>query len=183
MNASAPRAAKSGARLISVLVGVLAGVAVLVGGLATPASAANPFGQEFVNRNSQKCLDLTNLDPTNGNHLQQWTCLGNRNQGWRDRDGQQDGRIIFESRGSFTAAKCIDGYLGHAQDVVIWSCDGTQSQEWIVRRPGLPNNNDLMQFESVRYPGQCMDVRDASTANGAHIQLWDCHTGNNQRWT
>ncbi len=31
--------------------------------------------------------------------------------------------------------------------------------------------------------GRCIDVPDASTANGTRAQLWDCHGGTNQRWT
>lgn len=31
--------------------------------------------------------------------------------------------------------------------------------------------------------GRCVDVPDASTANGARTRLWDCHGGSNQRWT
>jgi hypothetical protein len=31
--------------------------------------------------------------------------------------------------------------------------------------------------------GRCLDVPGASTANGARLQLWDCHGGTNQRWT
>ena len=31
--------------------------------------------------------------------------------------------------------------------------------------------------------GRCLDVSGASTANGAQVQLWDCHGGTNQRWT
>jgi dienelactone hydrolase len=31
--------------------------------------------------------------------------------------------------------------------------------------------------------GRCLDVSGASTANGARLQLWDCHGNANQRWT
>jgi poly(3-hydroxybutyrate) depolymerase len=31
--------------------------------------------------------------------------------------------------------------------------------------------------------GRCVDVPNASTANGTQVQLWDCHGGTNQRWT
>jgi dienelactone hydrolase len=31
--------------------------------------------------------------------------------------------------------------------------------------------------------GRCLDVPGAGTANGARLQLWDCHGGTNQRWT
>ncbi|MFI6316752.1 ricin-type beta-trefoil lectin domain protein [Nonomuraea sp. NPDC050556] len=31
--------------------------------------------------------------------------------------------------------------------------------------------------------GRCLDVPNASTANGTQLQLWDCHSGGNQQWT
>jgi poly(3-hydroxybutyrate) depolymerase len=31
--------------------------------------------------------------------------------------------------------------------------------------------------------GRCVDVPNASTANGTQVQLWDCAGGSNQRWT
>ncbi|MDP4501887.1 ricin-type beta-trefoil lectin domain protein [Nonomuraea turcica] len=31
--------------------------------------------------------------------------------------------------------------------------------------------------------GRCLDVPNASTANGTQLQLWDCGGGNNQQWT
>lgn len=31
--------------------------------------------------------------------------------------------------------------------------------------------------------GRCVDVPNSSTANGTQVQLWDCHSGSNQRWT
>ncbi|GAA1010101.1 1,4-beta-xylanase [Streptomyces sp. F-3] len=31
--------------------------------------------------------------------------------------------------------------------------------------------------------GRCLDVPNASTADGTQVQLWDCHSGSNQQWT
>jgi O-glycosyl hydrolase len=31
--------------------------------------------------------------------------------------------------------------------------------------------------------GRCLDVSGGSTANGATVHIWDCHTGTNQQWT
>lgn len=34
-----------------------------------------------------------------------------------------------------------------------------------------------------RWSGKCMDVSGRSSANGAAVQQWDCHSGSNQQWT
>ncbi|MBP2708501.1 ricin-type beta-trefoil lectin domain protein, partial [Microbispora sp. RL4-1S] len=31
--------------------------------------------------------------------------------------------------------------------------------------------------------GRCLDVTGASQTNGTQVQLWDCGSGTNQRWT
>jgi poly(3-hydroxybutyrate) depolymerase len=31
--------------------------------------------------------------------------------------------------------------------------------------------------------GRCIDVPGSTSTNGTQVQLWDCHGGNNQRWT
>ncbi|MBP2708504.1 ricin-type beta-trefoil lectin domain protein [Microbispora sp. RL4-1S] len=31
--------------------------------------------------------------------------------------------------------------------------------------------------------GRCVDVPNGSTTNGTQVQLWDCGSGTNQRWT
>ena len=34
-----------------------------------------------------------------------------------------------------------------------------------------------------RLSGQCLDVQAWSTQPGAPVQMWDCHSGDNQRWS
>jgi poly(3-hydroxybutyrate) depolymerase len=46
--------------------------------------------------------------------------------------------------------------------------------------PGGPQQNvTLVGGQS----GRCVDVPNATTANGTQTQLWDCHGQSNQRWT
>jgi hypothetical protein len=44
---------------------------------------------------------------------------------------------------------------------------------------GTQQNAMIVGAQSNR----CLDVTGASTANGAQVELWDCHGGTNQRWT
>ncbi len=48
-----------------------------------------------------------------------------------------------------------------------------------------PGNGSTPQTTAIvgGQSGRCVDVNGASTANGARVQLWDCHGGANQQWT
>lgn len=154
---------------------VLSVVLVAVFGMAGSA-AANPFGDQYARVDTNKCIDNRNGSSLNGNSIQIWECNNNQNQGWRDNDSRT-GYYAFRNAG---VDKCIDAYRGSQQYVVLWTCDGSRDQSFIVRRP--TNSTEIYQFESTRWPGNCLDVRYNSTANGALIWLYPCHTGNNQRW-
>jgi hypothetical protein len=43
-----------------------------------------------------------------------------------------------------------------------------------------PSNSFRLRGEAS---GRCLDVNQASSANGAQMHLWDCHTGTNQQFT
>ncbi len=156
---------------------VLSAVLVAVFGLAGPA-AANPFGEQYARVGTNKCIDNRNGSSLNGNSIQIWDCNNSYNQAWRDAD-PRSGYYTFKNQApGFN--KCIDAYRGSQQYVVLWDCDGSSDQSFIVLRP--TGSTEIYQFESVRWRGNCIDIRYNSTANGAFIWLYPCHTGNNQRW-
>lgn len=46
---------------------------------------------------------------------------------------------------------------------------------------GLPSGRS---YEiTAKHSGKCLDVAGKATHNGANIHQWDCHGGDNQRWT
>lgn len=162
-----------------VRVSTIAAVVGLGLSLASPAMAGpNPYGQQFQAVHSGKCLDLTGADPTDGTPIQQWSCLHNPNQGWTDGGATWDSYFVFRNAAT---GKCIDGFRGYqGADVVEWTCDGTLAQRWVVERP-VSGNLDLIRFKNSDNL-LCLDVRGASTGNGAHVQLWKCLSAQNQYW-
>jgi hypothetical protein len=155
---------------------VLSAVLLAVFGPAGSA-AANPFGDQYARVDTNKCIDNRDGSSLNGNSIQIWECNNNQNQGWQDNDSRT-GYYAFRNAGT---GKCIDAYRGSQQYVVLWSCDGSSDQSFKVIRP-VPSNLEIYKFESTRWPGNCLDIRYNSTANGALIWLHPCHDGNNQRW-
>lgn len=162
-------------RLVAWTVTMLSVVLVVVFGPAGSA-AANPFGHQYARVDTNKCIDNRNGSSLNGNSIQIWECNNNQNQGWQD-NGTPDGYYAFRNAG---VGKCIDAYRGTQQYVVLWTCDGSSDQTFKVNRDRY--DLEKYQFESTRWPGNCLDVRYNSTANGALIWLYPCHNGPNQWW-
>ena len=73
--------------------------------------------------------------------------------------------------------KCVDvagndtGGIGAA--VQLWTCQGpslSKDQQW------------SWDGQTLRTLGRCLDVANASTANGTKVQLWDCNGSGAQNW-
>jgi len=136
-------------------------------------AAGNPYGYEYVNSATQKCLDLRDLYSGNGGWIQQWSCAGSQNQAWVDSNTASG---VYSGKNPATG-KCIDAYAGTHQQLRTWTCDGSASQNFKVHQSG-----STFRFESVQYPGFCWDVFGSSSANGATVGLWECNGRSNQQW-
>ncbi|MFC5219716.1 ricin-type beta-trefoil lectin domain protein [Streptomyces coerulescens] len=75
------------------------------------------------------------------------------------------GRMIV----GFASSRCIEVTAHDGTDgspLRLWSCGGDAWQKWVFRPDG-----------SVRSMGLCMDLANATTANGSGIQLARCNGG------
>lgn len=114
---------------------------------------------------STRCLDVPN--GATGAQAQIWDCSGNANQ-----------TITSTAAGELrVAGKCLaaeaDGVLNGTR-VILWDCNGKNSQKWNVRLDGSIAN---------RGSGLVLDVTSRATANGSKVQLWAPTGGGNQQWT
>ncbi|WP_254709859.1 ricin-type beta-trefoil lectin domain protein [Streptomyces lunaelactis] len=81
------------------------------------------------------------------------------------------GRMIV----GYASSRCIEVAAHDGTDgspLRLWDCGGDAWQKWVFRSDG-----------SVRSMGLCMDIANASTANGTMIQLARCNGGWAQRFT
>lgn len=130
---------------------------------------------QVVNTNSGSCVDAANGGTSNGTALQQWACHdGNNNQLWQFRPTSGD---IYRavSRNNGTLAWDVSGGVpatGDGAAVQLWTYGGSTNQQWLATDRG----NGIFTF-TARNSGKCLDVRDASTGNGARLQQWSCHNG------
>ena len=114
---------------------------------------------------SGRCLDLNNSGTANGTQLLIWDCHTGANQQFT-----QNGQALQ------VLGKCLDAPTSTVAGtrMQIWDCNGSTNQQWVFNGNGT--------ISSVRFPGLCLDVNGAATANGSAVIAWTCHGAANQRW-
>lgn len=114
---------------------------------------------------SGRCLDVPN--GAVGVQVQIWDCVGNANQ-----------QITFTAANELRVGdRCLaaeNNGLAPGTKVILWACNGTNSQKWSTRLDGSVIN---------RLNGLALDVTNRATANGSPVQLWRAIGTSNQTWT
>jgi hypothetical protein len=132
-----------------------------------------------VNQNSGACVDATNFGTTNGTAVQQWAC-GNQqsNQEWQFQP-TDSGFFKVVSRGAPAEAWDVTNVgTTNGSLIQLWQFGGGTNQQWQPVSLG----NGMFKFVG-RGSGRCLDVPGASTANGVHLQIFDCNGTGAQAWT
>jgi hypothetical protein len=117
---------------------------------------------------SNRCLDVSGAQTTNGTQMIIWDCNGGANQQWT---------LLSNGELQVYGNKCLD-VLNHAttagSKVAIWDCNGGANQQWTLNSDGT-----IVGRES----GLCLDVAGGATANGTSVEIWSCSGSSNQKWT
>ena len=125
---------------------------------------------------TQKCLDLTGGDASDGTLLEIWDCNGLANQNWVFAPGSW--RIAYAG----DTSKCIDALGGNpgpaGTKLGIWSCNGRSTQKWGYDA----DEKTIYLADSVTDASLCMDLAGGDQTNGTPIQVWDCYGGSSQQW-
>ncbi|MFC0625406.1 RICIN domain-containing protein [Kribbella deserti] len=137
----------------------------------TPDPISTTTWYRVVNANSGKCVDAANHGTTNGTPVQQWTCgSAQANQQWQFRPTSDDyykvvnrgGAVVWDVAGG-------SGALTPGTKLHLWADVGGTNQQW---KPVATGDGYTFQ---ARHSGQCLDVTDVSTNDGALLQQWTCH--------
>ncbi|MDA8016326.1 MAG: beta-propeller fold lactonase family protein [Thermoanaerobaculia bacterium] len=129
-----------------------------------------------------KCLDVEGGDPTDGAPIILNDCHGGENQRWEwvldDPCPVPYGVRDFELR--VFGHKCLqpgDDVGSGTRQLEIGSCTGSDDLWYEIGY--YPNEFSLRHIET----GLCADVLGANTDNRTPVVLYECHEGDNQRWT
>lgn len=123
----------------------------------------------LISKHSGKALDIAGWAP--GAPAQIWDFWGGPNQ---DVTFNDDNELrIFGNH-------CLDGGAGTAgTQVTSQPCSGAESQKW-VGGVNIPTSAPMV----FHVPSSlCLDVSGWGTANGTPVTLYNCHAGDNQKWT
>jgi len=136
----------------------------------------------LVNRNSGKVMEVANGSSSAGASIQQNINAGATYQQWNVTP------VDSKVGGDFSYFTITAVHSGMALDVLNWSLDNGGSidaytdgkssiQQWYLDYAG-----DGWFYIRSRFSAKCLNVSNASTANGAGIVQWDKTGGTNQQW-
>jgi hypothetical protein len=129
---------------------------------ATPAttSAAAVAGRQFVSHSTGTCL----YAPGTTGRIQSWACNGDAGQ-----------RFTHPSDGTLRVrGKCVQiAGTGDGATLDLATCTGAQAQQW-----NYNDSYDLVNLWAIK----CVDIPDASSANGVVVQVWECSGASHQKW-
>ncbi|MEV8626095.1 RICIN domain-containing protein [Streptomyces sp. NPDC051079] len=168
---------------IGSILGAAAAASVLCAGPAaangqpapSPAGAVAQVGQASTITSASpeaagKCLDV--YDWGKGPWIQMWDCHGGSNQSWSVSWNSTSGGWNIRSNAS---QYCVDGSLGHGEQLIQNSCGNGLGQAWKIDSLSGPT-----RIESIAFPGQCADIYN--WGRSPVVMLWDCGSQANQYW-
>lgn len=131
--------------------------------------------------NTQYCLDLTSSKTANGTNIQLWECNGTNAQTW-----------IYDVNNQFIRSrvngnKCIDLVNGNTTDgtnIQLYDCVYTSAKsnmQWVVDGVSTTSlDGDKLRIHFGKDPSKCLDFKNASSADGTNIMLYNCHYTDSQ---
>ncbi|WP_405419221.1 ricin-type beta-trefoil lectin domain protein [Streptomyces erythrochromogenes] len=123
----------------------------------------------LISKHANKALDVAGWAP--GAPAQIWDFWGGPNQDVTFNDDHE--LRIFGNH-------CLDGGAGTAAtQVTSQPCSGAESQKW-VGGVNIPTSAPMVFHVAS---GLCLDVSGWGTKNSTPVTLYDCHGGDNQKWT
>jgi aryl-phospho-beta-D-glucosidase BglC (GH1 family) len=125
----------------------------------------------IINANSGLCVDAANSATANGTFVQQWACGAQQfNQEWQ-LQAQGNGHYSIVNRNAPGEALDVTGQgTANGSLIQLWIYGGGSNQQWMPVAVG----NGEYKLVGVG-SGRCLDVPAASTANGVHLQIYDCN--------
>lgn len=126
-----------------------------------PTTAAAVTGTVFASIGTGTCL----FAPASGGRIQSQQC----------RSSAPGQRFSVGANGTLLArGKCVqaDG-TSDGSGLRLATCDGRDAQRWDYN-----SAFDLVSLWGVK----CVDIPDASTANGVAVQIWECTGASHQKW-
>lgn len=166
-------------RVVTALLFVAAGV-VIVGSPSANATSSGVWW--LMNQNSQKCVNIQGASTDDGANAIQWDCKPNTDN--------ETFRFTYNSSGDYwtikntNSGKCLDvqgASTSNGAQVIQWTCNGHANQAWQPIYVDTVNKFDYYEYANLN-SSKCLNVQQASTANGASIIQYTCSVATNNLW-
>lgn len=139
----------------------------------------------LIARHSGKCLDVRGGESAtyDGAQLQQWDCLGSRNQVFYTKSfgAGDDWYIVADHSG-----RCLDVTGGASTNGALiqqYDCLGAAQYNQTFRLVPTGDRDVYTIATKASGYGSCLDVASVSMENGANVQQYQCIPGaSNQQW-
>ncbi|OFK24123.1 RICIN domain-containing protein [Olsenella sp. HMSC062G07] len=129
---------------------------------------------------SAKSLDVPGAQGSNGVRLQQYDANGARAQAWAVRRAS-DGSYVITSVVSGRAIDVPGAHAGQGSAVQLWDANGSRAQGWSLT-PTTLSFSGTYRIGSVANEDGVLDVRGASMAQDATVQVWEANGTLAQTW-
>ncbi|MFJ7898851.1 RICIN domain-containing protein [Streptomyces anthocyanicus] len=161
---------------------------------STPSSSAADTGPErsvaaqdstvryLVNKHSGKCLTVYRASGADNANVNQYQCVGARNQQWRMVMTGGDGALASVVLQNIGSGRCltVHGASGaNGANIDQYTCVGATNQSFALI-PGRLSRTPLYTKPLTRK--KCVDVQGANKANNANVIQWSCNGNTNQLW-
>lgn len=145
-------------------------------GSSSSGSGPSDAYYNVVVQHSGKYLDVAGASQADGANVLQWTANGGNNQKWLvENTGNGEYRLLAGHSGK---ALQVDG-TSDGSNVIQTAWNNSNAQKFTFE----DMNDGYYRIHSVANSNLCLDVSGASTSNGANVQVWSCHSNQNQRWS
>ena len=140
-------------------------------------------GDSYAIRNSisGRALSVSGDGMSSGTNVQISAFDGRPGQLW-DVVGNDDGSLSIVSALNGLNLDVEMGESADGTNVQVYQPNGSMAQKWSLVKVERTVDSGVYQIGSSLDPAKVLDVSNASTDNGARIQLWGDNGSNAQRW-
>ena len=131
---------------------------------------------------SGKYVDVASAGLFSGANIQQYAGNGTNAQLWSARKNA-DGSFTFVSKANALVMDVKNGRAANGSNIQCYSSNGSRAQKFTLKKRENLLNNGVYTVRPAISSARVLDVKSASTANGANVQLYSSNGSQAQKWS
>jgi hypothetical protein len=157
--------------------------ALLLSLVMTALMSGPAMAQDYVflrAKHSDKCAQVDDASLADGANISQYDCVNQDNVKWRWTD-TGNGYLLLQAKHSGKCAQVDDASNANGANISQYSCVNQDNVKWTFKL--VESTNGAKYYNIVnKASGKCLQVDNASRANGANISQYDCVDQDNVKW-